>query len=473
MKHLLTLILTFIIVLGYSQCDNGTNYYPSTAYTPADNTWGSATSYNWAGEIIKVNIVTGDEYEFSTCAAYGGVNASYDTQLTLIDESGLIVDFNDDFTGCSGYTSYIKHTATYTGILYVHLTEYNCAANTSSTEVRIYKTPATTGGGTGGGSNGSVEVGDPGSTLQNGRVPAYGYYDYSWSAAIYTAAELGGLPETIEKISWNVANSNSMVLTNQEIWMAHTSEEIFPDGTMPDIGNGPWSGFTRVFNGDLPFVPGWNEIRLASPFNFNGVENLLVKVINNHGSWASSYPEFQYTSKANSVVYNYADGSFPSTAGYINSYRPNTRFAMGGEALPIDLILFNGNVLDDIEPTVVINWEVASQTNNDYFEIQRSIDVVNWETIKTVTGAGNSNRQMSYSIKDENPIIGQSYYRLTQTDYDGKNEVFRPIAIQVFGQEKILEKTINLMGQEVNDSYDGIIIEVYTDGTYVKKYIHE
>ena len=29
------------------------------------------------------------------------------------------------------------------------------------------------------------------------------------------------------------------------------------------------------------------------------------------------------------------------------------------------------------------------------------------------------------------------------------------------------------MGQEVNDSYDGIIIEVYTDGTYVKKYIYE
>ena len=146
---------------------------------------------------------------------------------------------------------------------------------------------------------------------------------------------------------------------------------------------------------------------------------------------------------------------------------------MGGEALPIDLILFNGNVLDNIEPTVVINWEVASQTNNDYFEIQRSIDVVNWETIKTVTGAGNSNRQMSYSIEDENPIIGQSYYRLTQTDYDGKSEVFRPIAVQVFGEEKILEKTINLMGQEVNNSYDGIIIEVYTDGTYVKKYTYE
>ena len=268
--------------------------------------------------------------------------------------------------------------------MYVHLTEYNCAANTTSTEVRIYKTPAPTGGGTGGGSNGTVEVGDPGSTLQNGRVPAYGYYDYSWSAAIYTATELGASPETIEKISWNVANSNSMTLTNQEIWMAHASVETFPDGTMPDVGNGPWSGFTRVFNGDLPFVPGWNEIRLTSPFNFNGIENVLVKVVNNHGSWASSYPEFQYTSKTNSVVYNYDDGSFPSPAGYLNSYRPNTRFAMGGSALPIDLISFNGDVLNDTEPVVLLEWTVASQVNNEYYTIERSKNLSVWSLVDSI-----------------------------------------------------------------------------------------
>ena len=48
MKHLLTLIFTLLIMLGYSQCNNGTNYYPSTIYTPTDNAWGSATSWNYA-----------------------------------------------------------------------------------------------------------------------------------------------------------------------------------------------------------------------------------------------------------------------------------------------------------------------------------------------------------------------------------------------------------------------------------------
>ena len=57
MKYIIITIVTLFSVVFYSQCDNGTNYYPSTAYTPSINAWGSASSYNWAGEIIRVNIV--------------------------------------------------------------------------------------------------------------------------------------------------------------------------------------------------------------------------------------------------------------------------------------------------------------------------------------------------------------------------------------------------------------------------------
>jgi len=471
MKHILTLILTLLIIMGYSQCDNGTNYYPSTAYTPSNNTWGSATSYNWAGEVIKVNINSGDDYEFSTCGNHGGVNASYDTQLTLIDELGVIVDFNDDFAGCTGYTSYIKHTATYTGVLYIHLNEYNCASNTTSTEVRMYKTPAPTSGGGGGNSN-AVTIGDPNSTSNDGRVPAYGYYDYSWSAAIYTAAELGATPLTMEKISWNVMNGNSMVLNNQEIWMAMTPDEIFNDGTMPEPGAGPWEEWKKVYDGTISFVPGWNDVILQGAYGWDGVRNLVVKVVNNHGIYASSYPEFQYTDKSNSVVYNYNDGSFPSSNGYTNSIRPNTMFGHqgGGSALPIDLISFNGEIVEGINPVVELNWRVASQINNDYYEIQRSKNLNIWSVVDSIPGNGTTNMEMDYSIIDDNPFEGVSYYRLKQTDHNGKTETFNPIAITIESEDKVVFKIINLMGQEVPEDYQGIVIEMYTDGTYEKKY---
>ena len=325
---------------------------------------------------------------------------------------------------------------------------------------------ATTNGGGDNGNENEVTVGDPNSNLQDGRVPAYGYYDYSWSGAIYTSTELGGTPETIEKISWNVTNGNSMTLTNQEIWMAHTTEEIFPDGTMPDIGNGPWTDFKKVYDGSLPFTGGWNEITLSSPFSFNGVENLLVKVINNHGSWASSYPEFQYTDKTNSVVYNYNDGSFPSSFGYINSYRPNTMFTMAeGGALPIDLVSFNGEQIGDY---VKLNWIVASQVNNDYFTIEKSLNLNDWEELATLPGIGSSSQEMTYSIYDENPITGYNYYRLSQTDYNGQMEIFNPIVVNINTKEKVINKIINLMGQEINKEYKGIVLQMYTDGTYKK-----
>ena len=63
---LLFLLLFFVNLAGNTQCDNGTNYYPSSVYDPVDGLWGSATTCNWAGEVIQVNIISGDQYEFST-----------------------------------------------------------------------------------------------------------------------------------------------------------------------------------------------------------------------------------------------------------------------------------------------------------------------------------------------------------------------------------------------------------------------
>ena len=315
-----------------------------------------------------------------------------------------------------------------------------------------------------------VEVGDPNSTTSNGRVPTYGYYEYSWSAAMYAPADMNNKALLIDKISWNVANTAAMTLNNQQIWLSHTPEVIFPNGAFPDDGNGPWDSFIKVFDGTLELKPGWNEIELQTPFAYDGIQSLIVRVINNHGSWTTSYPEFQYTSRANTVVYNYADGAFPSLSGFRNSYRPNTRFGMTGTPLPIDLVSFNGEVSDDLQPLVTIDWTVASQVNNDYYEVERSVDVENWYTIETVTGAGNSNTQMSYSIIDKDPLYGISYYRLKQTDYNGIYESFHPIAITISSEEKIIDKVYNLMGQEINNTYEGLVLEFYTDGTYVKKY---
>ena len=146
MKTLLqSFLISLCMVLGTNsingQCDNGTNYYPTTPFTPPPLAWSSAALDNWAGEVIPINVRTGYEYQFSTCGTYGGVTATYDTQLSLYDDNRNVVAFNDDFSGCTGYTSYVKWIATYDGVAYLHLNEYYCATNMNRTQVMIYSTP--------------------------------------------------------------------------------------------------------------------------------------------------------------------------------------------------------------------------------------------------------------------------------------------------------------------------------------------
>jgi hypothetical protein len=88
----------------------------------------------------------------------------------------------------------------------------------------------------------------------------------------------------------------------------------------------------------------------------------------------------------------------------------------GGGALPIELLSFGAELNGD---DVDVNWSVASQVNNDYYSILRSVNGYDWTEIGTVRGAGTANEQIDYKFIDEDPCIGLSYYKLKQTDFDG------------------------------------------------------
>ena len=85
--------------------------------------------------------------------------------------------------------------------------------------------------------------------------------------------------------------------------------------------------------------------------------------------------------------------------------------------LPIELINFDANFIDD---KVEIIWATALEKNNDYFTIERSNDALLFNEILKVNGAGNSDNLMEYFEVDLKPLKGRSYYRLKQTDFDGK-----------------------------------------------------
>ena len=85
--------------------------------------------------------------------------------------------------------------------------------------------------------------------------------------------------------------------------------------------------------------------------------------------------------------------------------------------LPIELLSFDANKNQD---EVLLNWVTANEINNDYFDIQRSDDGVNFTSIGTVKGAGSVQSESTYSFTDKVPNRN-NYYRLMQVDFDGKN----------------------------------------------------
>jgi len=137
-------------------------------------------------------------------------------------------------------------------------------------------------------------------------------------------------------------------------------------------------------------------------------------------------------------------------------------------ALPIELILFTGEQHNEFN---ILRWITATEHNNNYFTVERSFDAINFEEVGKVTAAGNSSYNLSYSLTDERPFDGVTYYRLTQTDFDGKHETFKLISVTRLSQGNLrLIKITNLLGQEVNENCAGILIYYFSDGSAIKTY---
>jgi hypothetical protein len=95
-------------------------------------------------------------------------------------------------------------------------------------------------------------------------------------------------------------------------------------------------------------------------------------------------------------------------------------------SLPVELISFTGRKEGDAN---LLNWSVATEKDNDYFVIERSINGIDFISTGSVDGKGNVNDMQTYSFKDDHPFNGVNYYRLKQVDFNGSFSYSNIIAI--------------------------------------------
>jgi|TARA_R110000782_G_scaffold80846_4_gene159914 hypothetical protein len=217
------------------------------------------------------------------------------------------------------------------------------------------------------------------------------------------------------------------------------------------ISSGDWSqGSTWDLNRtpsceDTIVIGATHKVDISSDINLQHCNNkisILIEGIlyfSKNGSKLrlpeNAYVNITSTGLLDSYTYNGATNfiRFGNNSVWESKDGPQTGVSFGTAPLPIKLIAFNATPYGN---SVILNWQTATEINNDYFTVERSADADNWEEVLYVAGAGNSNKMEIYTSTDLNPLNGTTYYRLKQTDFDGKFEYFNIVAVN-------LEKELN------------------------------
>lgn len=99
-----------------------------------------------------------------------------------------------------------------------------------------------------------------------------------------------------------------------------------------------------------------------------------------------------------------------------------------GVTLPVELLSFTAKKKDQ---NAELKWITVSETNNDHFSIEKSLDGNTFESIGVVKGSGNSNIPKEYSYLDINAGNTLNYYRLKQVDFNGAYEYSKIVVVNM------------------------------------------
>lgn len=161
------------------------------------------------------------------------------------------------------------------------------------------------------------------------------------------------------------------------------------------------------------------------------------------------------------VIWQQSTGIFYTTSSLISGW---TSIVGGGnipaflgqtyllnmlDVLPVELLFFRGAPKAS---DVLLEWATASEQNNDFFEMQRSVDGREFEVLGKVPGAGTHSGLLTYEFTDRSPRTGVNYYRLRQVDFDGAFEYSSIISVKAAGKESGMALYPNPAGEYVEVS---------------------
>ena len=154
------------------------------------------------------------------------------------------------------------------------------------------------------------EIGDSAATTSSYMYPVNNNYRYSLSETIIDASEIGG-PMDINSISYYYTGATaSTAKTNCTIYVQPTTKTVF--SSISDLELLDPENAVMVYTGSLNCSQGWNTFTFTTPFNYDGVGNLMVIIDDNSNGWDGSNCPFRITScTGHKTLYWYSDTQNP------------------------------------------------------------------------------------------------------------------------------------------------------------------
>lgn len=222
-------------------------------------------------------------------------------------------------------------------------------------------------------------------------------------------------------------------LTNNGVTTLWTGTTFIFDGTnLQSIGGATVTNF-----GDLT-ISNTNAGGVASNNTFAVLGNLRINQGSKMNLVAGNDSPIDGSLFLNNVE-QYAGTWGSSSSSPPAMYQSNLYFAgtkrltvAMGAPLPIELISFTAK---KEQQTTALEWETASELNNEKFLVERSANGADFTPIGEVLGNGTTTIAQSYYFTDRLPISGTNYYRLKQIDFDGNFEFSKVVSVS-FGDSK-------------------------------------
>jgi PKD-like domain/Secretion system C-terminal sorting domain len=426
--------ITVSAIIGPSVfCNNGSDVYSLNVLT------GFATTYTWNGPsgsslTSQNNSLTssGTNFLFAT------TNGNIDVTATNGCTTASAISFPVTGTNCNQFFG--GNNDGYSSAIF-------CANNLSGTVAPVVSLNAVTG---------------PTSFCSNTVDGSYGVTLASGTSSIFvwngpSGSSVAGISNSLTSSSINLsfaaAGGNITVSATDGCTSATSSPysvtSVICNNTLGGNSDGfafaPFCGLSLIGPAVGPLVLG--PVTGSSTFCSNLGANYSVTVSSGFATnyiWVGpsgyninstisggtrSTVNMQLTNTPGNVSVTVTDGCSTISATALPVTSVSCDFAFGGnndgfatallidQPLPVELVDFSARL---IKGKVYINWSTATEINNHFFTVQRSTDGVEFSQLEKVDGAGNSIERKFYQAIDHQPYKGISYYRLKQTDFDGR-----------------------------------------------------